>query len=191
MHARIVCIILAAMPTFLLGLPIILGSCTSSDSSAVRNDEKLGIGNNEALSVGSEFVPFVMPDLGNAYVDDAYDQLERAPSRPQYRWVASNLVPEGFVESQTPAAGGAISADTAVTITVSAGAPAASVSELPSEVRAWLKDQRLDFGDEPVLVVATAAGVAYKTDRLLFGPCGAVDIAYRSFRDPSYGDRCY
>ena len=190
MYRRIVCIVLETT-TCLLGLSIILGSCTSSDTSVVPHGENLRIEKDEADAVSSEIGSLVMPDLTNTHVDDVYHQLERVSLKPTYRWIASNIVPEGFVESQTPTAGEAISEDTEVTVTVSAGAPAISVSELPTEVRTWLSGHRIDFGDEPVLVIATAAGVAYKTDQLLFGPCGAVKMAYRSFRDASYGDRCY
>ena len=72
------------------------------------------------------------------------------------------------------------------------GGPAVTFDELPDHVAQWLTSTgRSPFGDEPILVVDTAVGVAYKTDTLLFGPCAAVDAAYRTFQDPIYNDRCY
>ena len=85
-----------------------------------------------------------------------------------------------------------IAPNTMIAITVSAGGPAISFDELPDHVMEWLSSTGYSpFWDEPILVVDTSLGLAYKTDRLLFGPCAAVDAVYRTFQDPVYNDQCF
>ncbi len=71
------------------------------------------------------------------------------------------------------------------------GGPAIVFDDLPAEAHAHAQTLAQFDETEPVLVSATAAGVAYKTDAWLFGPCDAVNAAYRTYADPSYGESCY
>ncbi|HEX5532197.1 MAG TPA: PASTA domain-containing protein [Actinomycetales bacterium] len=112
----------------------------------------------------------------------------------EHRWrpwahVASNNAPVGAVLAQNPPAGAGLPAGLPVELTLSAGGPAVDVSQLPPQAAALVEPTLME--GEKVLVVQTAEGVAYKTDALLAGPCAAVRLAYRTFPDPDYGDRCY
>jgi hypothetical protein len=62
-------------------------------------------------------------------------------------------------------------------------------SQIPAEAAELLEPTLMP--GEKILVVQTDAGTAYKTNALLAGPCAAVQLAYRTFLDPIYGDRCY
>ena len=137
----------------------------------------------------------VVPGLVGTPISEAGDLLRAAGMvEPLWdsRWIADDSTRAGIVTAQAPSPGMTIAPNTTVAITVSAGGPAISFDELPDHVAQWLTSTaRSPFGDEPILVVDTAVGVAYKTDTLLFGPCAAVDAAYRTFQDPAYNDRCY
>ena len=78
-----------------------------------------------------------------------------------------------------------------MTLVASGGGPTTTVGELPSRTRRFTRS--LDGFDtaEPIRIAHTSRGIAYKTDEWLFGPCAAVEAAYRTFQDPTYGDRCY
>ncbi len=106
-------------------------------------------------------------------------------------WIASNAAPAGVVLSQDPPAGSALLVGGPVQLEVSAGGPAVGFDELPDEVVAWLATRPLAtvpfvLDLEPILVVLTSEGVAYKTDQHLFGPCAAVRAAYGTFEDQHY-----
>ena len=137
----------------------------------------------------------VVPGLVGTPVSEAGDLLRAAGMvDPLWdsRWIADDSIPAGIVTAQAPSPNMTIAPNTTIAITVSAGGPAISFDELPDHVAEWLTStRRSPFGAEPILVVDTAQGVAYKTDTLLFGPCDAVDAAYRTFQDPIYNDRCY
>jgi hypothetical protein len=106
------------------------------------------------------------------------------------RYVASNVVPVGTVVAQDPPAGDPVPPTGAlVTMTYSAGGPAVPLDEVPSQAAGLLRDSLLP--DEQVLLVTTDAGIAYKIDAALVGPCPAVVLAYRTFLDPRYSDHCY
>jgi hypothetical protein len=103
--------------------------------------------------------------------------------------VASNDAPLGTVLAQNPPAGAFLPTGLPVELTISLGGPAVDISQVPEQAAALLEPTLMD--GEKILVVPTAEGVAYKTDALLAGPCAAVRLAYRTFPDPDYGDRCY
>ena len=137
----------------------------------------------------------VVPKLVGTPVSEAGDLLRAAGMvEPLWdsRWIADDSIPAGIITAQAPSPDTTIAPFTTIAITVSLGGPAITFDELPDHVAQWLTSTgRSPFGDEPILVVDTAVGVAYKTDTLLFGPCAAVDAAYRTFQDPTYNDRCY
>ena len=106
-------------------------------------------------------------------------------------WIASNEAPAGIVLSQNPPADAALLVGGPVELEVSAGGPVVGFDELPDEVIAWLATIPLAtvpfvLGFEPILVVHTSHGVAYKTDQHLFGPCAAVRAAFGTFEDEHY-----
>jgi hypothetical protein len=137
-----------------------------------------------------------VPDLVGLHIAAASSRLRAAgfsglPALVRSRWVANNNVPAEEVVSQDLDPGMEVDRSTAVPIVVSAGGPATPVPDLPAQAQAHA--ERLNGFDrsELVLVVDTDAGTAFKTDAWLFGPCAAVDLAYRTFPDPAYGDSCY
>ena len=137
----------------------------------------------------------VVPGLVGTPISEAADLLRAAGMvEPGWdsRWIADDSTLAGIITAQAPSPDMTIQPNTTIAITVSAGGPAITFDDLPDHVAQWLSSTgRSPFGDEPILVVDTAVGVAYKTDTLLFGPCDAVDAAYRTFRDPIYNDRCF
>ena len=136
-----------------------------------------------------------VPGLVGTPIAEAGDLLRAAGMvEPLWvsHWVADNSIPAGIITAQEPSPDMTIAPNTTIAITVSAGGPAISFDELPDHVTEWLSSTGYSpFWDEPILVVDTSLGVAYKTDRLLFGPCAAVDAAYRTFGDPIYNDQCF
>lgn len=128
-----------------------------------------------------------MPDLAGLPYAEA-EALLAADDVDRYRtvWIASPDVPRDHVIAQDPAGGAPVAN---VTLTFSTGGPTIDEDELPAPAQELVRD-RLAPGEE-VLVVQTPAGTAYKVDALLFGPCAAVDAAYRTFLDPVYVDACY
>ena len=137
----------------------------------------------------------VVPGLVGTPISEAGDLLRAAGMvEPLWnsRWIADDSIPAGIITAQAPSPDTATAPNTTMAITVSAGGPAVTFDDLPDHVAHWLTSTgRSPFGDEPILVVDTAVGVTYKTDTLLFGPCAAVDAAYRTFQDPIYNDRCF
>jgi hypothetical protein len=138
----------------------------------------------------------VVPELVGLTFDEAVDGLRAAgfsgvPSFVRSRYVASDVVESDLVMGQAPPAGSAADVNAAVAIDVSAGGPVVRFGELPDAVRSFTSNLAGYDETEPILAVSTEHGTAYKTDAWLFGPCPAVDDAYRSFADPTYGDRCY
>jgi hypothetical protein len=138
----------------------------------------------------------VVPDLVGLTVDEAVVELQAAgfngnPALFQSRYIASDDVELDVVMSQEPPPTTVTGADDPVAIDVSAGGPAISFDELPGQARSFTSQLPGYDKTEPILAVSTGQGMAYKIDAWLFGPCAAVDDAYRTFADPAYGDRCY
>lgn len=137
----------------------------------------------------------IVPDLIGKTTGQAFDLLRHAGFQGgalvQSRYIANESVATGTIAAQGVPAGTSVRSYSAVLIEVSAGGPAVKPTGLPRQARDHLA--RLAGFDpaEPVLIVDTTAGTAYKVDRWLFGPCAAVDEAYRTFADPQYGDSCY
>jgi hypothetical protein len=133
-----------------------------------------------------------MPNLVGLTSDEVWSRLHPIGLRnAQHRFIASNDAPAAnTIVAQEPLPGEpAPRVGLQLTLTYSAGGPAVSLQEVPQEAADLLRRSLLP--GELVLVVPTAAGTAYKTDALLVGPCEAVALAYRTFQDPQYGDRCY
>lgn len=107
-----------------------------------------------------------------------------------WEWLADDEAPEGTVISQVPPAG-SVSPDGLSRVVISDGGPTVELYELPAPALDLLPNAE-DFGSEfPIRVITTPVGDAYKIDALLFGPCAAVEAAYRTVSDPAYDSDCY
>ena len=106
------------------------------------------------------------------------------------KWIPNDEVPEGIVLSQAPPGGVSIPEYSPIEVEISAGGPILSWPELPQLLKTWISDsnpywyQYLRF--ETYVGVDTELGTAYKSDALLFGPCGAVRSAFGIFQDEHY-----
>jgi PASTA domain len=137
-----------------------------------------------------------VPDLAGLDVESAYESLRAAgftgnPGIVDLHYVADNEVAKNVIIRQEKPPGSLVEPHHEVALFVSAGGPAVGFGELPLEDQAFARGIAGFDEAEPVLVVLTEEGNAYKTDAILFGPCGAVDVAYRTFPDPLYDRRCY
>lgn len=131
--------------------------------------------------------PVGAPDLYGLDPDTAGDKLELAGLQLRIgATVAGDDLDEGLIRSQSPPGGGGV-----VVVEVSGGGPVISAADLPPEALALIVDDPQFDPAEPVRVFPTAAGIAYKVDHVLFGPCDAVDLAYRQFLDPRYDNACH
>lgn len=135
------------------------------------------------------------PALVGLTVEEAFDALRSSgfsgqPALVRSRYIANNSTPAGVVIAQDIPPETVVAAGTAVPIEVSAGGPAVESQELPASTQLFALALPGFDPEEPILVVDTAAGIAFKTDRWLFGHCPAVDAAYRTFADPEYGTSC-
>jgi hypothetical protein len=154
-----------------------------------------------------------MPDVTGLEAEEADRAVLAAglgdgPYDIDRRYIADPGVPSGHVMGQTPLPGAVVDLDVAIVLEISAGGPVVRFDELPPQARSFV--DRLDAYEElpgvarsytrdisefdraePILVVTTDQGTAYKTDNWLFGSCAAVDAAYRTFPDPTYNDDCY
>jgi hypothetical protein len=168
---------------------------TLSDS---RYDDKC-YDSSGRVSLGQVRVIDSLMDLTGLQYEDAQDMLTSdeffpyriSADRISTEWIANNEVPAGIVVSQRPDAGSPLLVEHPIQLEVSAGGPAVGFDDLPDEFVAWLATIPLatvpfvlDF--EPILVVQTSDGIAYKTDQHLFGPCGAVRAAWGTFEDEHY-----
>jgi hypothetical protein len=138
----------------------------------------------------------VVPDLVGLTIDEAVTELHDAgfsgnPALFQSRYIASDNVEIDIVMAQEPPPATISDANDAIAIDVSAGGPTISFDELPMQAQSFTSQLPGYDETEPILAASTGHGTAYKTDTWLFGPCAAVDDAYRTFADPAYGDRCY
>ena len=127
-----------------------------------------------------------MPDLLGLTYTEAESRLH-AGGVEQFdtRWQALEDVAANVVASQEPAPG----EQGPITLVFSTGGPAVPLVDVPAQAQELARG--LLAPGEQVLVVQTDAGTAYKVDAVLFGPCAAVDAAYRTFLDPQYGSPCY
>lgn len=138
----------------------------------------------------------IVPDLVGLDLEEALGRLRDTgfsgqPALIESRYVANDDIARGVVVAQDVDPGAPLSAAAPVPIEVSAGGPARQLADLPPEARTLAEGLASFDGEEPILEVTTDVGVAYKTDRWLFGPCAAVDAAYRTFADPAYDRQCY
>lgn len=105
-------------------------------------------------------------------------------------WVANDSVAAGFVLSQTPAPGADIFDVNDIAIVMSSGGPVTSWDAVPEALVEFVEDTYTIDRSEPVLIVETIEGRAYKTDSLLFGSCAAIDVARNYFYDQRYDGLC-
>ena len=152
------------------------------------------VSDDRSETAGSNAPP--MPALFGMEYEDASAALDALGLYREhevvYRAIANASVPVNRVAGQEPAAGNPLPKPGAdIVLEFSAGGPTITFAQLPARAKSLTKT--LEFYDptEPILVTTTANGVAYKTDAWLFGPCPAVDAAYRTFQDPRYDDNCY
>ncbi|HXH58878.1 PASTA domain-containing protein [Iamia sp.] len=104
---------------------------------------------------------------------------------------ANEGVAEGAVVSQDPQPGAQVPEGSLVVVVMSGGGPVTDWASLPAEARTFTDGLMGYHRSEPIRLVQTSAGEAYKTDAWLFGPCPAVARAIATVLDPSYDDRCY
>jgi hypothetical protein len=135
-----------------------------------------------------------VPDLVGLDVDAASAVLDgsgfRGPAAvPAQSWIASAEHPAGHVVAQWPASGSTLTQGR-IEVEVSAGGPVVGSGDLPAEIRTWASTLPGFDEQEPILLVPTPHGPAYKTDRWLFGTCDAVPLAAGTLPDPSYGEDC-
>jgi hypothetical protein len=138
----------------------------------------------------------IVPDLVGLTIDEAAVELHSAgfsgsPALFDARYIASDDIEIDTVMRQAPPPDTVVDADDPVAVYVSTGGPAIGFDELPEQARSFASQLPGYDQTEPILATPTEHGTAYKTDAWLFGPCPAVDEAYRTFVDASYGDRCY
>lgn len=122
-----------------------------------------------------------------ALLDDA--GFEGAAAVPAQSWIASADDPVGRVVAQWPAPGAPLG-EGRIEVEVSAGGPVVALGDLPVAIRTWASSLPGFDAREPILLVPTPNGPAYKTDRWLFGSCDAVPLAASGLPDPSYGEDC-
>lgn len=89
------------------------------------------------------------------------------------RWTPNQVTAAGTILAQSPERGLAV--DAPIALEISRGGPTISFESLPSSARDLAASSTID-GDAPILVLATAAGNAYKSGDLLFGACAATDL---------------
>lgn len=135
-------------------------------------------------------VPATMPTLVGRSIEDARRSLAEVDVRGiTIRWIADERE-EGTVTDQQPAVGDELAPSATVTIIVSAGGPSVGWAGLPPTLREWVRRfAGFDIG-EPVRVVETDVGPAFKIDGLLFGTCDAVAAAEGRFQDLVFDAAC-
>ena len=136
----------------------------------------------------------IMPDLRGSSLIGAGNQLRdagldrRAIDRAS--WIDNPQVKIGTVSAQTPPAGAEVFDYDEIDLVLSSGGPTITWDEVPMTVRDLLNEVASPNPDEPILVLTTEAGNAYKTDDLLFGGCTAVDLTKDSLYDRTFGKLC-
>lgn len=136
----------------------------------------------------------IMPDLTDRDLIEVVDRLRDAGLDStivsQAQWLANPGIPAGLVSAQSPPPGTEIFDINEVSLIMSAGGPVITWEEVPADLQELVATQYTPDRSEPVLVVETGSGRAYKTDDLLFGPCTAVEHARNTFYDRSFDGLC-
>lgn len=136
----------------------------------------------------------VMPDLSGRNLIAAGNLLREAGLDPtildRAEWIADAWIPVGGVSTQTPAPGANIFDPEEVSLVMSSGGPAIGWDDLPVGIQKLVFQTDSLDRSEPVLVVETGSGRAYKTDNLLFGGCAAVDRVKDTFYDLEFNALC-
>ncbi len=136
----------------------------------------------------------VMPNLRGSSLIGAGNQLRdagldrRAVERAS--WIANPDVTIGTVSAQNPPAGAEVFDYDEIDLVLSSGGPIITWDEVPMTMKDLLNTVGSPNFDEPILVLDTEAGTAYKTDDLLFGDCTAVDLTKDSLYDREFGKLC-
>jgi hypothetical protein len=170
---------------------MVMGLWLTSGSSGEPADAAASV-ETAAPPLGSATA--VVPDLTGLTTGEAVAALAEAGlpvgEALRSRWIASVAAEPGFIVDQDPPAGAEVDPTGRVTVVVSAGGPVVQLRQLPAHVQELARSLPGFDPAEPILATETAAGTAYKTDRWLFGDCEAVELAYRGYPDPSYGEDC-
>ncbi len=136
----------------------------------------------------------VMPDLRGSSLIGAGNQLRDAgldrKAVERASWIANPQVKVGTVSAQTPPAGAEVFDYDEIDLVLSSGGPTITWDEVPLTMKDLLNEVASPDLDEPILVLNTEAGTAYKTDDLLFGGCTAVDLTKDSLYDREFGKVC-
>jgi hypothetical protein len=180
---------MAAVATVIAAVLILT---TQGDSDTGAADD-VGIDEAALARVESGGATPVMPDVTGLSIDEVVEVLvgaglSVAPADLATYWEANSRYPEGVVMSQVPSAGDSVVAP--MEVLVSAGGPVVDVGEVPGHVRSWAVGLPGFDRTEPLLVIETSGGDAYKSDLWLFGDCEAVENVERSFADPAFGTFC-
>lgn len=136
----------------------------------------------------------VMPDLRGSSLIGAGNQLRDAGldrhAIDRARWIADPDIPIGTVSAQNPPAGTEVFDQDEIDLVLSSGGPTITWDQVPTTLKTLLNGVARPNPDEPILVLSTGAGKAYKTDDLLFGDCVAVDLTKDSLYDRTFGKLC-
>ncbi len=136
----------------------------------------------------------IMPDLRGSSLIGAGNQLRdagldrRAVERAS--WIANPQVKVGTVSAQTPPAGAQVFDYDEIDLVLSSGGPTITWDEVPMTMKDLLNEVASPDLDEPILVLNTEAGTAYKIDDLLFGGCMAVDLTKDALYDRTFERVC-
>lgn len=143
--------------------------------------------------IALRFSPVCFPICGGRELNEVGDQvgtlyeLWEVIGTQETLNIANDEVDEGTIFDQIPSPGTPLDEIERWTLYVSAGGPVVEFEDLPLDV-ARFAEQLPGFDTSEPLV---AKGGAYKSDRWLFSlNCGAVDAAYRTFRDARYDTAC-
>ena len=173
--------LLVAAGCVLVAAWLVIGSV---DSSVPRPDEVTPL--PRAISV--------MPDLRGNSIIGAANLLSDAglDRQPVYRasWIANPDVTVGTVSGQIPAPGVELFDSAEIDLVFSSGGPTIGWDEVPLAMDDLLDDGASRIVDEPILVIGTDAGNAYKVDDLLFGECAAVDLTRDTLYDRTFETLC-
>ena len=187
---------IVAAAIMLFAAPALAG-CAEKGSLSTPTAARQNSGTGGGI-VGSSTPPTTVqvPSIVGLRVSDAAELMQRngftgVPALFQSRYVANHSVSQDFIVEQDPPPGGTLANNAAIKIIVSAGGPVLPFSALPEPAQAFARSLTGYDTSEPVLLSRTAQGDAYKTDAWLFGPCPAVQSAYRSYLDPAYDRACY
>lgn len=137
-----------------------------------------------------------VPDVRGLTVQEANEAMMSAgydagSATLDSRYIANEDVPADVITAQDPPPGEPLPPGERISVEVSAGGPVIDFEGLPAQARGLASELAGYDMKEPILVTVTSSGTAFKTDEWLFGPCAAVNEAYRTYGDSRYGDACY